>query len=226
MQSKTFNGDKKNGTSLLYGVEKKFLNFAVPKIPHWIETYHLTLLTLPMCFGVMLTLYLGKWNVHTLWLTSLLILAQYVTDILDGAVGRYRGTGLIKWGYYMDHMLDYIFLCSLLIGYAVLSGGETLYYQLFILVVAGAFMLNSHLFFAATGKLKYSYMKLGTSELRIVAVFANTMIIMFGKTHLTVLSPYVLGISLIGLTLVLFKEQKELWDIDMEAKKKSQEEDN
>jgi hypothetical protein len=43
---------------------------------------------------------------------------QYVTDHYDGKIGKYRNTGLVRWGYYMDHLLDYVFLCSIIIGYA------------------------------------------------------------------------------------------------------------
>jgi phosphatidylglycerophosphate synthase len=30
------------------------------------------------------------------------IVFQYITDLLDGEIGRKRNTGLIKWGFYMD----------------------------------------------------------------------------------------------------------------------------
>jgi hypothetical protein len=36
---------------------------------------------------------------------------QWFTDCLDGALGRYRDTGIPKWGYYMDHFLDFVFMC-------------------------------------------------------------------------------------------------------------------
>ena len=32
------------------------------------------------------------------------------TDSFDGALGRRRDTGIPKWGYYMDHLLDFVFM--------------------------------------------------------------------------------------------------------------------
>lgn len=44
--SKKFAGDKKVGESILSKTENKLKFWAVPKIPKFIETYHLTLTTI------------------------------------------------------------------------------------------------------------------------------------------------------------------------------------
>jgi len=44
---------------------------------------------------------------------------HYFTDHFDGKLGNFRDRGLRKWGFYMDHLVDYGFLCSILIGYFV-----------------------------------------------------------------------------------------------------------
>lgn len=119
-QQNQFGGDKKVGRSLLSRPENYLKNWAVPKIPESIETYHLTMMTLVwslinICLG-----FLARMHLKFLWLVSLMILFQYLTDLFDGELGRQRNTGLIKWGFYMDHLLDYIFLCSLVfVGYMI-----------------------------------------------------------------------------------------------------------
>ena len=110
----------KVGHSILSKPENSLKGWAVPRIPDNIETYHLTLLTLLWSLiNVILGCY-AKDNLQVLWLVSILILFQYLTDLFDGELGRQRNTGLIKWGFYMDHFLDYIFLCSLVfVGYVI-----------------------------------------------------------------------------------------------------------
>lgn len=212
-----FAGDKKVGVSLLGNLEKKFIQKYVGRVPKFLETYHLTLLTISWCVGIIVFSYLAQWNIYWMWFTSLMIILQYLTDAFDGAVGRLRNTGLIKWGYYMDHFLDYIFLCSILIGYSFLFNDE--YNSLFfVLAIFGAFMVNSYLSFASTNEFKIEYLRVGPTEIRLLFIFINTMIIIVGNTHLRWSLPWVLVFSLCGLCLVVYKTQKYIWKKDMELK--------
>src|SRR5690554_2046120 len=56
MNVKIFAGDEKVGRSILSGPERALVDWGVSEIPSWLETYHLTLLTvlwsgLNMLFG-------------------------------------------------------------------------------------------------------------------------------------------------------------------------------
>ena len=103
-----FAGDQKKGNSLLGTAETKLKNFLVPFVPKKVETYHLTMTTVLWSALIILFSYLAIGNINWLWGVSLMIFFQYITDLLDGEIGRRRNTGLIKWGFYMDHFLDYI----------------------------------------------------------------------------------------------------------------------
>lgn len=223
MQHKTpFAGDKKVGTSFLGPLEKKLVEKYVSKIPKGIETYHLTLLTIPWCIFIILFSALANMNIHFLWGVSVMIFLQYITDLFDGALGRHRNTGLIKWGYYMDHFLDYIFLCSILVGYTLMLPSPFLQYMQFIvLIILGAFMVNSFLAFAATNQFRISYLSIGPTEIRLMFILINTFIILFGKTYMGMSLPFILIFTFLGLCYTVYRTQKEIWDMDMEAKKKS-----
>ena len=187
-----FQGDKKFGKSILYDIEIPFRDWLVPKVPRWLEGYHLTLTTILWSILIVVFSFLAKHNIHWLWLVSLMIFLQYITDLLDGAVGRARDTGLVKWGYYMDHFLDYIFLSSILIGYALLLPDVFKYRLFFVMAFFGAFMVNSFLSFAATNKFKIAYMGIGPTEIRIVFIIINTLLICFGRTYMLKALPFVL----------------------------------
>ena len=86
---------------------------------------------------------------------------QWVTDHYDGKVGKYRNTGLVRWGYYMDHLLDYFFLCSVLIGYAFILPESSRLQLMIMLALFAAYDFSTFLAFAATDELKISHLKLG-----------------------------------------------------------------
>ena len=216
---KDFRGDKKVGTWLSAKWEKKLVEKFTPKIPKSIETYHLTMSTMLWSLCIIAFGYLAKHvNINFLWGTSIMIICQYITDLFDGAVGRYRNTGLIRWGYYMDHLLDYVFLCSILIGYSFLFNDKfnTLF---FILAIFGAYMVNSYLSFTSTNEFKISYFKIGPTEIRVLFIIINTLLIIFHKTYLVGLLPGVMIFSLLGLCRVVYNTQKEIWELDMKNKK-------
>ncbi|MFC1623299.1 CDP-alcohol phosphatidyltransferase family protein [Patescibacteria group bacterium] len=213
-----FAGDKKKGQSIFGPLEKKLVEKYVDKVPKWLETYHLTFLTIPWCVLIVLGGYLAQDNLSWLWLVSVMIVFQYVTDLFDGAVGRHRNTGLVKWGYYMDHLLDYFFLCSILICYAFVVLFEFSYYLFFILAILGGFMVNSFLSFSATNQFQISHMGIGPTEIRIVFIIINTLFIIFGKTYLFFTLPFCLAATFGGLVYVIYLNHKEIWAIDMKNK--------
>ena len=136
---------------------------------------------------------------------------------LDGAIGRHRNTGLIKWGYYMDHFLDYLFLCSILIGYSFLIAAPYKIMLFFILALFGAFMVNSFLSFAATNQFKIAYLGVGPTEIRVGFIIVNSFLA-YNSTFLAPALPYVLVGSLFGLFVTVFKTQQQLLKLDMQIK--------
>ncbi|MFC1468132.1 CDP-alcohol phosphatidyltransferase family protein [Verrucomicrobiota bacterium] len=213
-----FNGDKKVGASLLVNAENKLKAWLLPKVPKRVETYHLTLSSLVWSGLIIVFSFLARFSIHWLWAVSLMIFMQYITDLLDGAVGRDRNTGLIKWGFYMDHFLDYLFLCSIVIGYALLLQDYYKYIQLYVLALFGAFMVNSFLSFAATNEFRISYGGIGPTEVRLIFIGINTLLVLFGTTYIAKALPFVLAGSAFGLFVTVYKTSKALWAIDMENK--------
>jgi phosphatidylglycerophosphate synthase len=206
--------------TLLSPYEKRFIQWLTPRFPKWVETWHLTMLTVPWCAGLIGFGYLaGKTgNPHWLWLSSLMIFLQWFTDAFDGAIGRYKETGLIKWGFYMDHLLDYVFMCSILIGYALLAKGTSRQVILLLVPVFGGYLVASFLGFGATGEFKITYFATGPTEIRIWFIVLNTALIIFGTRWILPLLPWILGVSTLFLIIMSFRTQKYLWKLDMEIK--------
>lgn len=198
--------------------EAKLVVWAAPRVPRAIRTYHLTLCTIPISLLIILFGYLAHFQIQWLWGMSAMIFMQWVTDGLDGAVGRMRDEGFIKWGFYMDHFLDYIFLCAILIGYMLMLPDESKWIHFFVLAVFGAFMVNSFLSFSATNEFRIAYLGIGPTEVRLVFIAINTLLIFFSRTYMVWALPYVLGFSFLGLCFIVYRTSKHLWELDMRIK--------
>ncbi len=222
MSHKAFAGDEKVDQSWLIRLENKVVARTIHYIPSWLETYHLTLLTIVWSIGVVIAGYLARQNEHWLWLSSLMIFLQYVTDLYDGKVGRHRNTGLVQWGYFMDHFLDYMFLCSILLGYFFLVPHRHHIYLFAIMAFFGAFMVNSYLSFASTNRFKIEYLAVGPTQVRFGFIVFNTLVIFLGISLIITLLPFISGISFLVLCLVVYRTQKYIWEMDMENRNKPQ----
>ena len=151
MQREQLTLASKAGSSLLSPLERRLAERVVPRIPARLGTHHLTLMTLAWCAGLPAFGYLARGDARWLWGSSVMIALQWVTDFFDGKVGKHRDTGLVKWGFYMDHLLDFVFLCAVLGGYALVLPERAHLGLFLVLAVFGGFMVNSFLAFAATG---------------------------------------------------------------------------
>ena len=214
-----FAGHQKVGTSILMRPEKWLVRHAVDRIPRWIETYHLTLLTVLWSALVVGFSSLARDNGAWLMGVSAMVALQYVTDLFDGAVGRHRDTGLVKWGYFMDHFLDYVFMGALIVGYAIIAPAGMGLWFLVLLALSGGFMVTSFLSFAATNRFEVYHHGLGPTEFRVVLIGINTVLMYTGTGHFTYSVPVVCLVYLCALVPLVYRTHKQLWRIDMEAKR-------
>jgi len=215
-----FQGDRKLPLkSPLASVERRFVEYCVPRFPLWLEGYHLTLTTVLWSAGLIVSGYYARQDLRWLWLASGMSFMQWFTDSLDGALGRHRDTGIPKWGFYMDHFLDFIYMCSILTGYAVLFDGPCRTVFLALIPIFGAFMVSSYLSFAATAEFKITFLGVGPTEGRLLVIALNTMVIAFGTSFVERVLPTIPLVAVAGLVVVVYRTQKYIWRIDMEDKR-------
>lgn len=213
-----FAGDKKVGMSILGPWELRLVDKTIGLIPPWLQTYHLTMMTILWSAGVVVFAWLTRWHLGWIWGISAMLLMQYITDLYDGKIGKLRGTGLIKWGYFMDHFLDFIFSCSLVIGYYLMApSGQTLYF-LALLVCSGSFLVNAFLSFAATNDFRIAYCGVGPTEVRLGYILINTIIFVWGVGIFKFWVPVLLVLNVGALIFLIWRTHKQLWTLDMAAK--------
>lgn len=218
IETQEFAGAHKTNNSFLSPLERRLAPLVIPRIPSWLETQHLTMLTLAWSLLILVFSALAARNLRWLWLVSLMIFLQWVTDHYDGKVGKYRNTGLVRWGYYMDHLLDYFFLCSILLGYAFILPERSRFQLLLMLALFAAFDFSAFLAFSATDKLKISYLRFGPTEFRLALIVINALLIKFGTKHMVGGLKWVNAGAVVGLCILIYTTQKKIWQIDMESR--------
>lgn len=218
-ETEQFAGAFKSNNSFLTPLERRLAPVVLPRIPAWLETYHLTLLTLLWSGMILVFSYMARNDLRWLWFVSACVFLQYVTDHYDGKVGKYRNTGLARWGYYMDHLLDYFFLCSVIIGYSFILPERSRFQILFTLAIFAGFEVTTFLSFAATDKLKISYLKFGPTEFRLAIIAINALLIQYGTRTMASSLKYVNIGAAIGLALVVYRTHKLIWELDMKNKR-------
>lgn len=119
------------------GFNDLILSFGRNYIPNFINSKHLTFLTL--IWAILIVFFHGDYP----YIIPLCITLWVITDTLDDYIGRFRNEGFIKWGYFTDHSLDYIIFMSIIHSIYNLTNNNN-----FIIVCGylGIFnMMTSHL---------------------------------------------------------------------------------
>jgi phosphatidylglycerophosphate synthase len=218
-QETTFAGDKKVPLrSPLAAAEKAFIDSNVDRFPRWIETWHLTYATVAWAAGVMLFAALARRNLHWLWGSSAMIFLQWFTDSFDGAIGRRRDTGLVKWGFYMDHWLDYAFMSCMFLEYVFVVNETARWFVVAWTFLYVGLMISSWLSFACTNQFQITYLGAGPTEVRLLFILINTGLIFFGPRWLEIVLPYAVGATAVMTAIIVHGAQRQVWKMDMAKK--------
>jgi phosphatidylglycerophosphate synthase len=218
IETQRFAGATKANNSILTPFERQLAVRVLPKFPRWLQTYHLTMMTLIWSSFILLFSYLASRDLRWLMMVSVMVFLQYVTDHYDGKLGKYRNTGLVRWGYYMDHFLDYIFLCSILIGYSFILPEKSRYQILIMLAIFAGYEVSTFLSFAATNKLKISFLRLGPTEFRLAVIVINALLVEFGTRKMVNGLKYVNIGAAVVLAIIVYQTHKAVWAMDMREK--------
>jgi len=213
-------GQDKHSPALLSAADHRLIAHLVTRVPRAVQSHHLTILTLVWSGLVLAGYALAIRDRRWLCVVSALVAAQYVTDAVDGKLGALRGDGLVRWGFYADHLLDYVFLCSILLGYALLVPPQLVWLMMAILVVAIGFMVSSFLACAVEGSLGISYARIGPVEVRLLFIGINTWLALGGRAPLSTVLTAVLAVSLVALCTFVAGTQARLWRADTENRQR------
>jgi phosphatidylglycerophosphate synthase len=211
--------------SFLVGMERRLTTFLCRFVPASIGTKHLTMLSLFCALLIPLGYYLSAKKPAFLFLASFFILMQWIFDCLDGAIGRLRKEGFVRWGFYMDHLFDYFFMSAIVMGFWCLF--PELKFQIFVMFfLFSSFMVNFFLLYASIKdrepNLTVSFWHFSPIEFRLLVIILNAMLYFFEGTTRHLIYKYLASFNiclLVILVMVIFLCQKKLNDYDVDEKK-------
>ena len=202
-------------TSILNAGEKKVLVWLAHRQPKWMTSDILTYIGTFGAIVIAAGYVLASVNINFLWLSSLGFVINWYGDSLDGTLARVRNRQRPIYGYYIDHTVDCINEFLIFIGIG-LSG--LMHFQLALLILAVYFMLTINVSINAHLKKEFrlTYAKLGPTEFRIIAIIANTLLILirpiteFSHTFMafghkfTLMSLDIAGIFIFVILLIIY----------------------
>lgn len=115
--STPLNESGKSSLSFIDGTQSKYASSwannpkLLSRLPNFLSTRVLTMMSVIWSISMLLCSYLAGGKDQVVYIViSVFIMCHYITDGLDGAVGRFRKEGYVRWGFFVDHVLDIAFL--------------------------------------------------------------------------------------------------------------------
>jgi phosphatidylglycerophosphate synthase len=221
VKSSAYDGNHNKIESILSPINHEIVNQNVKHIPGWIETYHLTSLTFIWTIVVLFGAILSKYTLQAVWICLLALVGHIITDAFDGALGRYRKTGLVRWGYYMDHFGDYLLSCALIISFKLIEPRVNEYLIFFLLVVITGYFIHSLLSTVTLNKFTLTFFKLFSPlEGQIAYVFIYILVLLFDQRILLLTIPLMGIIATVGLGYLVWITTRSLWKMEITAQRR------
>jgi len=190
--------------SFLSGAEKKALFWLAERTPGWINSDHLTAVGFvgQILAGVFYAL--SRSNKYYLLAVIGCLAVNWLGDSLDGTLARVRQQQRLRYGFYVDHMIDSLGAVAMMGGLA-LSGYMHPWIAIGLLVAFLVMSIQSYLATYTLGEFHLSFWNFGPTELRLLLAVGNLAllrwpIVLHGHYRLFDIGG---AIGLLGMTLMI-----------------------
>jgi phosphatidylglycerophosphate synthase len=165
---------------LLGPLERPAIKWLVAHMPAWVTPEHVTFLGLIAALVIGASYWATRFSPNFLWLASFGFILNWFGDSLDGNLARFRKTERPKYGYYIDHIVDTISEITIFLG---LGLSQYVNFNLAVMGLIGYLCMTIQVYITTNvrGVFKISYGKLGPTEIRVIAILANTFIFFMGN---------------------------------------------
>src|SRR5438477_1147825 len=182
---------------LLAGPEGRILRALAARVPRSIRSNHLTAIGTIGAAAAGIAYALTTYHPAWLWVASAMLVVNWLGDSLDGTLARVRGTQRPKYGYYLDHVVDAFSTAVIGLGIG-LSPYVDLGLALGMVIVYLALSINVYLESSVFGVFKISYGRIGPTEVRLLLIALNTLVV-FWPSPTSLVANWTLGVILAGM---------------------------
>lgn len=164
---------------LLGPLERPALQWLAAHMPPWMNSDILTGIGILGAVIISLSYWLTNYNRYFIWLATLGFVINWFGDSLDGTLARYRKMERPKYGFFVDHTVDAFNEVVIFLG---LGLSPYFRYELATLALIGYLLVSIMVYIrtCVVGKFVLSYGRLGPTEIRVIAILANTFIFFAG----------------------------------------------
>ena len=199
---------KRENDILLGFLERPALKWLAARMPAWVTPDVLTWIGILASILIFISYALTNVSEYFLILASFGFVLNWFGDSLDVTLARYRHIERPRFGFLIDHFVDAISTVLIFIGLGispyvditVASMGVIAYLLVSIMV---------YLITYVTGVFNITSAKIGPTEIRVLAIIANTTMLIIGnpKVNLPIFGPttlYTLFVGFIALLMTLY----------------------
>lgn len=171
---------------LLGPLERPALKWLSERMPQWVSPDFLTGVGFFGAVLVFVGYVLTTRDVRFMWLASFGFVLNWFGDSLDGTLARYRHIERPRYGFFIDHTIDSVTEALVFIGLGLSPYVDL---NLALLALVGYLMLSIYVYITTyvSGEFRISYMSLGPTEMRVIAIIANTIMLVAGNPKVTLL---------------------------------------
>src|SRR5947209_10805524 len=158
--------------SFVTKVEKRVLLWLAKRTPEKVNSDHLTVLGGVGMFLAGASYGLSRYSHYGLLLSCVFLAINWLGDSLDGTLARFRGRQRLRYGFYVDHVIDCFGVTALLGG---LGASGYMHPLVAAWLLVAYLLLSSEIFLAtfALGRFEMSFFHLGPTELRMLLCAGN-----------------------------------------------------
>ena len=165
---------------LLGPLERPTLQWLCAHMPAWANSDFMTVVGVIGSLVTFFSYWLTNIDKNFLWLASLGFVINWFGDSLDGTIARYRKEERPKFGFFIDHTIDAI---SQVFVFTGLGLSPYVRLEIALLALVGYLLMSILAYVGAfvSGEFKISYAKIGPTEMRLIAILANTTFYFVGN---------------------------------------------
>lgn len=193
---------------LLGFLERPALKWLAAHLPAWVTPDTMTWLGILAAVMIFISYTLTNLNPNFLWLASLGFILNWMGDSLDGTLARHRNIERPRYGFLVDHWVDAISTLLIFMGL-----GLSPYVDLTVACLGIiAYLLLSimvYLITYVTGVFNIANLRMGPTEIRVLAILMNTAIFFIGNPtfnlpYFGATSFYTLIVAVMSLLMFLY----------------------
>jgi archaetidylinositol phosphate synthase len=187
---------------LLGPLERPALKWLAERMPAWVTPDLLTGFGFAASLLIFASYALTNVDKGFLWLASLGFVLNWFGDSLDGTLARFRGIERPRYGFFVDHVIDAFSEVLIFLGIGLSPYVD---FNIACLALVG-YLLLSILVYITTyvnGVFRISYIRLGPTEMRFIAILANCVVFFLGNPVLRLPFGLLSFYNLVALFLAL-----------------------